>query len=77
MVVRRSTGNPFWMQQTEGSSADPRRIAAIHTLARDYGATTPQEIQMLAAKYLAPQKDWSLVVLPETKPAGASVAGGR
>ncbi|HEY0621997.1 M16 family metallopeptidase [Sphingomonas sp.] len=77
MVMRRSTGNPFWMQQTEGGTADPKRIAAIGSIARDYGATTPQEIQALAAKYLAPQKDWSLVVLPETKPAGASQAGAR
>lgn len=67
MVVRRSSGNPFWMQQTEGGTFDPKRFAAINSIARDYGATTPQEIQMLAAKYLAPQKDWSMVVLPEAK----------
>ena len=72
MVMRRSSGNPFWMQQTEGGSRDPRRLAAIGTLARDYGATTPQEIQALAAKYLAPQKDWSLVVLPEEEKGAAA-----
>ncbi|WP_423604823.1 M16 family metallopeptidase [Sphingomonas sp. MS122] len=77
MVVRRSSGNPFWMQQTEGGTLDPRRFAAINTIARDYGGTTPAEIQMLAAKYLAPQKDWSLVVVPEAKPAAANQAGGR
>ena len=77
MMMRRSTGNPFWMQQTEGGTADPKRYAAIASLARDYGATTPQDIQALAAKYLAPQKDWSLVVLPEEKPAGSSQAGKR
>lgn len=74
MVVRRSSGNPFWMQQTEGGTRDPRRLAAIPGLARDYGATTPQEIQALAAKYLAPGKDWSLVVLPEAKAASAAPA---
>lgn len=67
MVVRRSSGNPFWMQQTEGGTFDPKRFAAINSIARDYGATTPAEIQALAAKYLAPDKDWSLVVLPEAK----------
>lgn len=72
MVVRRSSGNPFWMQQTEGGTRDPRRLAAIATLARDYGATTPQELQALAVKYLAPQKDWSLVVLPEDKAAAGA-----
>jgi len=77
MVVRRSSGNPFWMQQTEGGTFDPKRFAAINSIARDYGATTPLELQMLAAKYLAPQKDWSMVVLPEGKPAATTAAGGR
>lgn len=65
MIVRRSSGNPFWMQQTEGGTRDPRRLTAIASLAPDYGRTTPQEIQALATKYLAPRKDWSLIVLPE------------
>ena len=76
MMVRRSIGNPFWMQQTEGGTRDPRRLAAIPGLARDYAATTPAEIQALAAKYLAPDRDWRLVVLPEDKPAAAG-GGGR
>ncbi len=71
LMVRRSSGNPFWMQQTEGGTRDPRRLAAIATIARDYAATTPLELQALAAKYLAPQKDWRLVVLPEEKAAAA------
>lgn len=74
MVVRRSSGNPFWMQQTEGGTRDPRRLAAIASIARDYGSTTPQELQALAAKYLAPQKDWAMVVLPEAKAAAAPAA---
>ncbi|ODP36712.1 M16 family metallopeptidase [Sphingomonas turrisvirgatae] len=79
MVVRRSSGNPFWMQQTEGGTRDPRRLAAIASIARDYGATTPQELQALAIKYLAPGKDWSMVVLPEAKAAApaAAAAPGR
>lgn len=77
MMMRRSTGNPFWMQQTEGGTLDPKRFAGIASLARDYGATTPQDLQALAAKYLAPQKDWSMVVLPDEKPAAASIAGGK
>lgn len=70
-ISRRASGNPFWIQQTEGGTRDPRRLAAIATIGRDYGQTTPQELQALAAKYLAPQKDWSLVVLPEEKVAAA------
>ncbi|MDK2767678.1 MAG: insulinase family protein [Sphingomonas sp.] len=76
MVSRRSSGNPFWMQQTEGGTLDPRRLAAVDTLGPDYGRTGPTELQALAAKYLAPGKDWSMVVLPEAK-AAAPAAGGR
>jgi zinc protease len=53
------------MQQTEGGTFDPQRFAAIGSIARDYGTTTPLELQALAVKYLAPQKDWSMVVMPE------------
>ncbi|MEG3182253.1 M16 family metallopeptidase [Sphingomonas sp. LT1P40] len=66
-VSRRATGNPFWMQQTEGGTGDPRRFAAAASIARDYQGITPQELQALAAKYLAPKLDWSMVVVPEGK----------
>ncbi|QDX26562.1 insulinase family protein [Sphingomonas suaedae] len=67
MVSRRATGNPFWMQQTEGGTLDPRRLAAIPSIGTDYVQTTPQELQALAVKYLGPDKDWTMVVLPEAK----------
>lgn len=76
MIARRSSGNPFWMQQTEGGTTDPRRLAAVITLGPDYGRTGPEELQALAIKYLARDKDWSMVVLPEAKPA-TPAAGGR
>ncbi len=76
MVARRSSGNPFWMQQTEGGTTDPRRLAAVKTLDIDYGRTGPEELQALAIKYLAREKDWSMVVLPEAKTA-TPAAGAR
>jgi len=69
LISRRSSGNPFWMQQTEGGTNDPRRLAAVNTLGPDYGRTGPEELQALAIKYLSPEKDWSMVVLPEAKAA--------
>jgi zinc protease len=76
LVSRRSSGNPFWMQQTEGGTYDPRRLAAVNTLGIDYGRTGPEELQALAIKYLARDKDWTMVVLPEAK-AAEPVAGSR
>lgn len=65
LIARMSSGNMFWMQQTAGGTRDPFRINSIRTLPTDIGATTPQELQALAAKYLVPGMDWSMVVLPE------------
>ncbi|MHA6721854.1 M16 family metallopeptidase [Sphingomonas sp. RS2018] len=65
LVARMSTGNMFWVAQTEGGSFDPKRLAAVDTIARDLTRITPQELQALAAKYLQPAKDWSMVVVPE------------
>lgn len=64
-LLRMSSGNMFWMNLVEGGTQDPARIAGMRSLARDYAATTPAELQALAAKYLRPEKDWTMVVVPE------------
>jgi len=71
-LIRRSSGNMFWMQLVEGGSFDPARIAAVDSLASDYSYTTPAEVQALAVKYLVPGKDWSMVVVPEAAKAPAA-----
>ncbi|MBY8824075.1 M16 family metallopeptidase [Sphingomonas colocasiae] len=63
--ARAGTANQFWLRQTAGSSRDPRRIAAMASLARDFLQITPEQIQETAKRYLAPGKDWSMVVLPQ------------
>ena len=67
MIARMSSGNMFWMNQTQGGTRDPARLAAIPGIINDIRATTPAELQALAAKYLVPAKDWSMQVLPEKK----------
>lgn len=62
---RSATGNQFWMQQTAGGTGDPKRLAAIGTLGTDLRDVTPEALQALAARYLRPERDWSLVVLPD------------
>ena len=68
LILRRSTGNAFWVSVTSGGAGDPQRIDSINTLPEDYALTTPQELQALAAKYLVAQREWTLTVLPEEKP---------
>lgn len=70
-LIRQSSGNMFWMRLVEGGSYDPLRVAAVGTLARDIATTSPAEVQALAAKYLRPDKDWTMMVVPEAGgPAG-------
>jgi len=71
LLVRRSTGNMFWMQLAAGGTRDPARLAAIDTVVSDVATTTPAEVQALAAKYLRSDKDWAMVVLPTAKAAPA------
>ncbi len=74
-IARLSTGNQFWLMQTEGGSRDPKRLAALDTIASDLTSITPQELQALAAQYLVPAKAWTMTVLPKDAGAGAPTAG--
>lgn len=67
LMLRRSSGNMFWMQLTEGGAYDPVRISAVRSLGSDFSYSTPAEMQSLAVKYLVPAKDWTMVVVPEKK----------
>ena len=68
-IVRASSGNQFWLQQMGGASFDPRRVDATRTLAQDFVSITPEQLQAVAVKYLRPDKDWALEVVP--RKAGA------
>ena len=80
-VSRASTGNVFWMFLLEGATRDPRRADAAMRYEQDVGAITTADIQRLAAQYLVPATQWSLVVLPKGQTLAdaraAGVAGGR
>jgi len=66
-LMRMSSGNQFWMQRLAGASYDPRRIEATQRLAQDFVSIGPADIQAVAAKYLRPDTDWTLEVLPRAK----------
>jgi zinc protease len=75
LISRYASGNMFWMQQTEGGTQDPVRLAAVDTLIEDFTRSSPEEIQALAAKYLVPGKAWKLAVVPEAKAEDRAAAG--
>ncbi len=66
-IMRASTGNSFWLNQLTGASYDERRFTALSTLSTDLAAITPETLQQTAAKYLRPDSDWTLAVVPENK----------
>lgn len=63
-LSRASTGNAFWMDQMEGAAYDSRRVTALSTLGRDLLSVSPEQLRLLAAKYLVDAKSYSVVVLP-------------
>ncbi|ONF97494.1 M16 family metallopeptidase [Sphingomonas jeddahensis] len=64
-LARASSGNQFWLLQVSGGAYDPNRLGGARTLVSDYMEITPQTLQATAAKYLRPEKDWTLMVQPK------------
>jgi zinc protease len=75
--IRASTSNLFWMRQLGGATYDPRRVAATVAIPQDLLGVTPASLQAVAAKYLKPERDWTMAVVPSAKAAatGAPAAG--
>ena len=76
-LLRATTSSAFWLGQLGGGTYDPRRIAAIRTLGSDLIGTTPADIQSLAARYLRPDADWTLAVVPKAKAGAAATPAVR
>jgi zinc protease len=66
-IMRQSTGNQFWMNQLDGATYDPARIIALTHLYSDISSMTAAQLQETAAKYLRPERDWTMQVVPKGK----------
>lgn len=64
-VERATTGNLFWMNELEGATYNAARYEALGRLYSDYSKVTPDQLQVLARKYLVAAKAWTMVVEPE------------
>jgi zinc protease len=64
-LMRNATGNQFWMRLTEGATRDPQVYDSVRSIGADFGAISPATLQDTARKYLRPDKDWTMVVLPK------------
>lgn len=64
-VTRAASSTAFFMSQLEGATSDPSRIGTVRTVLTDYTQTTPQKMQLLAARYLGKDRSWRLEVVPE------------
>ena len=66
-IARAASGNSFWLQQLGGAAYDPRIAVATRNLVADYAAVTPEQIKATAEKYLRPERDWTMKVVPAKK----------
>jgi len=73
LLIRLQTGHAFWLNQLQGSTFDPNRLAYLPTLMRDYTSVTPEEMRALAARYLGAREGYRVAVVPEALAA----AGGN
>lgn len=64
-VTRAASSTAFFMSQLEGATNDPSRIGTVRTVLTDYTDTTPQKMQILAARYLGKDRSWRLEVVPD------------
>ncbi len=74
-IARAQTGHTFWLNQLQGASFDPYRVVNLPNLGYDYMSTTPEEIRLLAARYLAGQPGFRVAILPPVEVARAEPAG--
>jgi zinc protease len=73
--ARVSTGNLFWLRLLGGASFDSVRFDAARSIGRDLAGITPASLQAVAAKYLRPDRDWTMAVVPKGDgPAKAAAA---
>ncbi len=73
-ILRASSGNVFWMRQTEGATRDPRRFSALRTYISDLTSVTPAELQALAARYLQPERAVPVLILPQERGGTGDIA---
>lgn len=76
LLGRASTGNAFWMSQTEGATRDPQVLPALNSFGADLLGTTAADIQHLAQKYLVENRSWSAIVLSKATPVPADLRTG-
>lgn len=74
-VVRASSGNVFWMYNTEGATRDPRRFAALRSYLTDLNSVTAADLQALAQTYLVPERAIPILILPRDAPVPSLVGG--
>ena len=65
-LIRQSTSNQFWMGQLRGATYDPRRLDAFSRVLADVASVTAAQLQEIARKYLRPDRDWTMEVIPKS-----------
>lgn len=62
---RAFSGNTFLLRTLAGAANDPARFVALRAIPRSLDAMNPSRLREAARRYLTPEAEWSVVVLPE------------
>jgi zinc protease len=66
-ISRYSTGSLFWLRNLEGVSFQPERVEALKRIFVEFSRISPDDLQEVARRWLKPEKEFRLTVLPEGK----------
>lgn len=64
-LTRAQATNEYWIAQLEGAQTDPRRLDAIRASIPGLERISAADIQATAQRYMADDKAWKLVIVPE------------
>jgi zinc protease len=73
-IVHEQQTNEYWLAVLKHSQADPRWLDVVRTTVSDLKTVTADDVQHAARTYLANEKAWKMVVLPQgiALPAGGA-----
>lgn len=65
LIMRQATGNQFWLNQLGGATYNPATLEATRRVYQDVATATAADLQATAARYLRPENDWTMQVVPK------------
>jgi zinc protease len=56
----------YWLSNLPGAQTDARKLEWMRTAGTAYDDMTPADIKAAAARWLKPDKEWTMKIVPES-----------